>query len=126
VFLLTLAALYAMGMLFASLFLLFGREAWHVCSALQEPVYFLSGMYFPVRTLGAVGMIAAAIVPLGLGLDAVRQVLLGEAARGLLPVGVESALLAVLAVALFVLARFALEHLERLSKREGRLTQRWQ
>src|SRR5262249_49338010 len=44
VFLLTMVALYALGMTLASLFLLYGREAWHTANALQEPVYFLSGL----------------------------------------------------------------------------------
>ncbi len=126
VFVVTMAALYSLGMLFSSLFLLYGREAWHLCNAMVEPVYFLSGMYFPLRTLGALGAVAAGIIPLGLGTDAMRQVLIGEAARGLLPVRTEVALLAGLAVVLFVSARGALAYIERLSKHEGRLTQRWQ
>jgi ABC-2 type transport system permease protein len=126
VFTVTMATLYALGMTLSSLFLLYGREAWHVCNALSEPVYFLSGLYFPLRALGALGAVAAGLVPLGLGVDALRQVLLGPAAHGLLPVRVETLILAALAVALLFLARVALGYLEGLSKREGRLTQRWQ
>ena len=126
VFVVTMAALYALGMTFSSLFLLYGREAWHVCNALQEPVYFLSGLYFPLRTLGALGAVAAGLIPLGLGIDAMRQVLLGGAARGLLPVRVETLCLFGFAALFFVLARVALAYLENLSKQEGRLTQRWQ
>jgi ABC-2 type transport system permease protein len=126
VFAVTMTALYALGMTLASLFLLYGREAWHVCNALQEPVFFLSGLYFPIRALGSFGALAAGLVPLGLGVDAMRQVLLGAEARGLLPLEVEIALLAVLGVAFLFLARAALAYLEGLSKREGRLTQRWQ
>jgi len=126
VFAVTMAALYALGMTLASLFLLYGREAWHVANALQEPVYFLSGLYFPIRTLGALGALAAGLVPLGLGVDAMRQILLGDAARGLAPVRIETAVLAALAAVFLVLARAALAYLETLSKREGRLIQRWQ
>ena len=126
VFAVTMAALYALGMAFASLFLLYGREAWHVCNALQEPVFFLSGLYFPLRALGALGAVAAGLVPLALGVDAMRQVLLGEAARGCCRSATEVAILAGLAAVFFVLARGSLDYLERLSKREGRLTQRWQ
>ena len=126
VFVVTMAALYAMGMTLASLFLLFGREAWHLCNAFQEPVYFLSGIYFPLRTLGALGSVAAALVPLALGIDAMRQVLIGPAARGLLPVRIEVLALTGFALVFLVLARVALGHLERLAKQEGRLTQRWQ
>ena len=124
VFMIAMAALYALGMTLASVFLLYGREAWHLCNALLEPVYFLSGLYFPLRTLGGLGLVAATLVPLGLGVDALRQVLLGPAAHGLLPL--ELSLLAGLAVAFLALARVSLAHLESLSKREGRLTTRWQ
>ena len=126
VFVVTMAALYALGMALASLFLLYGREAWHVCNALQEPVFLLSGLYFPIRALGTLGALAAGLVPLGLGVDAMRQVLLGPAARGLMPIPAEVAILAGLAAVFMALARAALAYLERLSKREGRLTQRWQ
>jgi ABC-2 type transport system permease protein len=126
IFALAMGALYALGMTFASAFLLWGREAWHVCNALQEPVYFLSGMYFPLRTLGGLGAVAAGVIPLGIGIDAIRQVLLGDGAQGLLPVRTEAAILAGFVVVFLALARFSLAHLERLAKREGRLTQRWQ
>ncbi len=126
VFLVTLGALYALGITFSSLFLLYGREAWHICNALQEPVYFLSGLYFPIRALGALGAVMAGIVPLALGIDAMRQVLLGRAAHGLLPVGTEGMILLGFAVLFLVLGRMALDYLEALAKKEGRLTQRWQ
>src|SRR5206468_6588200 len=120
VFVVTMTALYGLGMTLASLFMLYGREAWHVCNALQEPVFFLSGLYFPIRALGSLGAVAAGIVPLGLGVDAMRQVLLGPAAHGLLSIRAEIATLAVLAGLFLVLARAALRYLEGLSKREGR------
>ena len=126
VFVITMAALYALGMALASLFLLYGREAWHMCNALQEPVFFLSGLYFPIRALGALGGVAAGLVPLALGVDAMRQVLLGPSAHGLLPMATEVWILSGLGVVFFILARFALQYLENLSKHEGRLTQRWQ
>jgi ABC-2 type transport system permease protein len=126
VFVLTMVALYALGMTLSSLFLLYGREAWHTANALQEPVYFLSGLYFPIRSLGALGAVAAGILPLTLGTDAMRQVLLGRAAQGLLPLPLEALALAAFGVLFLWLAREALAHLEALSKREGRLTQRWQ
>ncbi|MGH7742723.1 MAG: ABC transporter permease [Candidatus Eiseniibacteriota bacterium] len=126
IFLLTMVALYTVGMTLASLFLFFGREAWHLCNALTEPAYFLSGMYFPIRALGALGATAATILPLGLGVDAMRQALLGPGAHALLPLRLELAALAAFGVLFFFLARVALERLETLSKREGRLTQRSQ
>jgi len=126
VFVLTMVALYALGMTLSSLFLLYGREAWHTANALQEPVYFLSGLYFPIRTLGTLGMVAAGILPLTLGTDALRQVLLGASAHGLLPLGLECLALGGFAVLFLWLASVSMRYLESLSKREGRLTQRWQ
>jgi ABC-2 type transport system permease protein len=126
VFVLTMVALYALGMTLSSVFLLYGREAWHTANALQEPVYFVSGLYFPIRSLGAFGAVAAGILPLTLGTDALRQVLLGPAARGLLPLPLEALALGGFGVLFLWTANVAHAHLEKLSKREGRLTQRWQ
>jgi len=126
VFTLTMTSLYALGMTLASLFLLYGREAWHLSNALQEPVFFLSGLYFPLRALGALGSLAAGLVPLGLGVDAIRQVLMGKAARGLLSLPTETLILVGFSAVFIELARASLAYLEGLSKREGRLTQRWQ
>lgn len=126
VFLLTMIALYALGMTLASVFLLYGREAWHTANALQEPVYFVSGLYFPIRSLGTLGAVAAGILPLTLGTDALRQVLLGPAARGLLPLPLEALGLAGFGALFLWTAHLSLGYLETLSKREGRLTQRWQ
>jgi len=126
IFFLTMIALYALGMTLSSVFLLYGREAWHTANALQEPVYFVSGLYFPIRSLGAFGAVAAGILPLTLGTDALRQVLLGPAAKGLIPLPLEALALAGFGVLFLWTANVAHAHLETLSKREGRLTQRWQ
>jgi ABC-2 type transport system permease protein len=126
VFLATMAALYALGMTLASLFLLWGREAWHMANALIEPVYFLSGLYFPIRALGVFGAVTAAIIPLTLGVDALRQVLLGPGAHGLIPVRYELLALVAFAALFLWLSRVALRYLEDLAKHEGRLTLRWQ
>ena len=51
VVLLMMLALYGLGMVFSSAFLLWGREAWHMVNLLQEPIYMLSGMNYPLHTL---------------------------------------------------------------------------
>jgi ABC-2 type transport system permease protein len=123
-FLLTIIALYALGMLFASLFMLYGREAWHTASLLQEPVYFLSGSYFPTRFLPFVVQLVASFIPLTFGLDAIRRVIIqGE---GLVNIWVDVIALVVFILVLMPLARFALKFMENLGKKEGRLTLRWQ
>lgn len=127
VFLLTMIPLYGLGMLFASLFLMWGRQANHLAELLQEPIYFLGGVNFPIRHLGTVSALIVATLPLAVGLDAMRQLVFpGPASEGILPVGVEMVILAVMSVVFLVGAKFALQYLEHLARREGRLTLRWQ
>lgn len=133
VFFVTLIALYGMGMMFASLYLLWGREAWNLSSLLEEPIFFSSGMYFPAKGLTLVGTwgtavaLAGSIVPAMLGLDALRQLTLpGTAPLPIAPPAVELELLLVLAVVFLILARYTLAYLETLAKREGKLTSRHQ
>ena len=128
VFFLTLAALYGLGMVLASLFLMWGREAWHLTQFLVEPVYFVSGLNFPIARLGIVGSLAIALLPLAVGLDAMRQLAFADAAY---PLGtpspeVEALILVAMTVVFLVLARWALRTLERLARQEGRLSIRWQ
>ncbi len=126
VFLLTMLALYGLGMVFASVFLLWGRQALHVVGMLQEPVYLLSGLNFPVKTLGVAVSSVAALLPLTSGVDALRQLLFpGAVDQALLPIWVEAVLLAVLSIVFIALARVGLIRLENWARREGRLTVRW-
>ena len=128
VFLLTLAALYGLGMVLASLFLMWGREAWHLTQLLVEPVYFVSGLNFPIARLGVLGSVAISILPLAVGLDAMRQLAFAGAAYpvGTPPPAVEAAMLVGMVVVFLVFARWALASLERRARREGRLSVRWQ
>ncbi len=125
-FVLTMLALYGLGMVFASVFLMWGRQAVHVVTLLQEPVFLLSGLNFPVRVLGTTVAGAAAILPLTAGVDALRQVLFpGAAGAGLMPVWLEAALLAIMAVAFIALACYLLRRLERQARQKGVLSVRW-
>lgn len=125
VFLLTMAALYGMGMMFASIFLVAGREAWHLSNLLQEPIYLASGFYFPVKALGFWAATFASIIPLTLGMDAMRQLLFEAGPTlGFLPVSTEMGILAGLAVVFIGSAAFALNRLEEVGRREGRLIER--
>jgi ABC-2 type transport system permease protein len=128
VFLLTLAALYGLGMVLASLFLMWGREAWHLTQLMIEPVYFVSGLNFPIARLGVLGSVAISLLPLAVGLDAMRQLAFADSAY---PIGtpgpeVEAAILVGMTVVFLVLARWALSVLERRARREGALSVRWQ
>jgi ABC-2 type transport system permease protein len=125
VFVLTMTALYGLGALFASLFLLWGREAWQIVNAMVEPVYFISGFYFPVRTFGFVIALGASVLPLTLGLDAMRQLAFATGpALGFLPLSIEIAILFGLAVGFLTAAKFSLDVMERKAVVEGTLTDR--
>jgi ABC-2 type transport system permease protein len=124
-FVVTMAALYGLGMVFASLFLLWGREAWHISNLLQEPIYLLSGFYFPVKALGFWVASAASLIPLTLGLDAMRQLLFpANPTFGFLRVDYEIGILLALAAIFVTGSKFALDYMERLARKEGRLTER--
>jgi ABC-2 type transport system permease protein len=120
VFALTLAALYGLGMLMASLFLFYGRDAENIGSALQEPIYLISGFYFPVKALGGYLGGASSLIPLTLGLDAMRQFLL-PGTPAFIPLGWEVAVLAIQIPVYAVAARAALGVMEMRGRRDGRL-----
>jgi ABC-2 type transport system permease protein len=124
-FTLTMAALYGLGMLFASAFLLWGREAWHISNLLTEPIYLVSGFYFPIKALGFWVASAASLIPLTLGLDAMRQLLFPDNPTfGFLGVQKEIWILVALAIVFVAASKFALDAMEKLAKQEGRLTER--
>jgi ABC-2 type transport system permease protein len=124
VFILAMVALYGMGMMFASLFLLLSREAWHISNLAQEPVYLVSGFYFPIKNFTFWIAAAASIIPLTLGLDAMRQLVFPSGpALGFLTVSIEITILAGLCIIFLVAAKLLLGYMERLAIREGRLTE---
>jgi ABC-2 type transport system permease protein len=124
VFMLAMTALYGMGMMMASLFLLLGREAWHLSNLAQEPIYLVSGFYFPIKSFNFWVAAVASFIPLTLGLDAMRQLIFPSgAALGFLTVTVEITVLVVLCVVFLMGAKLLLEYMERLAIREGRITE---
>jgi len=136
VFFATLIALYGLGMMFASLYLLWGREAWNLSALMEEPIFFSSGFYFPLGGLfripgwGPAVAIAGSFIPASIGLDALRQLTLGSTAFGgslwIFSVTTELEILVGMAVLFLILARYCLAYLETLAKREGKLTSRHQ
>jgi len=124
VFFLAMAALYGMGMMTSSLFLLLSREAWHIANLAQEPIYLASGFYFPIKSFNFWVAATASLIPLTLGLDAMRQLVFPSGALlGFLSVEVEILVLLVLMVVFISSARVLLAKMERLAIREGRLTE---
>jgi len=124
VFTLTMVALYGMGMMAASIFLLLSREAWHLANLAQEPIYLVSGFYFPIQNLGFWVAAGASIIPLTLGMDAMRQLVFPSGATlGFLSVRKEILILIGLCILFIIGAYYLLAYMERLSIREGRITE---
>lgn len=124
VFTLCMAGLYGMGMMLASVFLLLSREAWHISNLAQEPIYLLSGFYFPIKSFNFLIAAGASIIPLTLGMDAMRQLVFPSGpSLGFLSVQVEILILIVLSIIFVIAAKFLLDHIEKLAIREGRLTE---
>ena len=128
VFVLTMTALYGLGMMLASLFLVWGREAFHLTNLVIEPVYFVSGLNFPVGRLGTLGAIAIVTIPFAVGLDAMRQlVFAGEPyITGTPSPEVEAVILAVMTVVFGVAARRLIRAIEWMARSRGSLSIRWQ
>jgi ABC-2 type transport system permease protein len=124
VFMLAMVALYGMGMMMASAFLMFGREAWHMANLAQEPIFLASGFYFPIKSLPFWVAAGASIIPLTLGMDAMRQLIFPTGFQfGFMTVQAEIIILAVLSVVFIVTAKFLLSYVEKIAVREGRITE---
>jgi ABC-2 type transport system permease protein len=124
IFSLAMVALYGMGMMAASIYLLLSREAWHISNLAQEPIYLLSGFYFPIKSLNFWVAVSASLIPLTLGLDAMRQLAFPSGASlGFLTVKIEIVILVVLSLVFLLGAKYLLDYMEKLAIREGRLTE---
>jgi len=124
VFTLTMVALYGLGMMAASFYLLLSREAWHISNLAQEPIYLASGFYFPIKNFSFWISAAASLIPLTLGLDAMRQLVFETGpSLGFLSVPLEIMILLVLSIVFLFAARLLLAYMEKLAIREGRLTE---
>ncbi|MBN1593970.1 MAG: ABC transporter permease [Candidatus Coatesbacteria bacterium] len=127
VFIFTLFALYGLGLMFSSIFFLVGRRGWQIMNLFEEPVFFASGFYFPVRTLGATVPFFTSFIPITLGLDAMRQLAFSEDKNmGFLNPELEFIILIALTFIFIVVAKFLLNYMEKLGARTGRILQRWQ
>jgi ABC-2 type transport system permease protein len=126
VFIVTLMALYGVGMIFSSLFLFYGRELWRMALLVQEPVTLASGFYFPVKFLGALGAGIVSLIPLALGLDALRQLLVKNFQFYFLSWKTEVLILIALGIIFGFLAIKMLNYIEIMAKKEGKLTLKWE
>ncbi len=123
VFMVAMTALYGLGMATASIFLLLSREAWHIANLAQEPIYLISGFYFPIKSFPFWLAAAGSLIPLTLGLDAMRQLAFASGpGLGFISVPLELGILCLLAFIFLLVAYFLLKYIEKLAIREGRLT----
>ncbi|MCD6310455.1 MAG: ABC transporter permease [Candidatus Eremiobacteraeota bacterium] len=126
VFFFTLTALYGLGMIGSSVFLLWGRKGLFLSELLHEPIFFLSGFYFPVRILGYIIAGIASILPVTLGLDGMRQLLYGGPENIIfIPVKTEILILIGLTIIYGIGAYYFLKLLEHRAKQDGRIMTRW-
>lgn len=118
----TMLALYGLGMMMSSLFFIAGRGIYYALGVLAEPVFFLGGFYFPVRELGLiVATAAAAIIPVTMGLDALRQTMLGAYHTGLFTPEKELIALTLMGAVFVYASIIIIDKLENLGRREGKL-----
>lgn len=124
VFLLTLFSLYSLGMVFASSFLRFGRSVSKVNELLGEPILFFSGVYFPIRVFPLAMQIAISIIPLALGIEAMRQLLVfGVSSQAILWIYLTLLFLGIL---FFFIAVRLIKYMEKEGRRTGTLTLKWE
>src|SRR5260370_17311523 len=101
--------------------MLYNRELWAVQEMIQEPVALITGLYSPIRALGGYAGAAASIIPLTLGMDAMRQLLFPQGWPSFLPVTWEIVILLALVVVFLVGAAKSFAYIERRAKIEHRL-----
>lgn len=125
-FALTLASLYAMGMVLSALYLAYGREAETINDALHEPVSVMSGVYFP--SIGSASpfpflvQAIASVIPLTVGMDALRRTLFFS--QGISAIYPHLIALSAMSLALLLIASRAMLALENKGRRDGTLTVR--
>jgi ABC-2 type transport system permease protein len=122
-FVLTLSALYALGMCLASLYLVYGRNIEAINDTARDSVSMFSGVYFPTIGAGSpfpVGLQAAvSLIPLTVGMDALRRAIFYPNEVAL--TYEELLVLAVMAVLLILLSDKAVTYLSAKGRRDGTL-----
>ena len=127
-FVLTIVALYSLGMLLASVYLAYGRRAESLNDSVQQSVSMFSGVYFPSVGLGSpfpLGLqLAVSLIPLTIGMDVLRKGVFSPTASSFPTVSEDLAILSVLCVVFFVLAQRAMGYMRQRGRRTGSLVVR--
>ncbi len=126
-FALTISAVFMLGAAASAVYFVIGRMGVKLNMLLMEPVFALSGFFFPVKVLGRVGAAIVSVFPVTLGLDAIRQLVLPELKRlVLLDYRIELAILAAMTISFGVAASVFIGRMLEKGRKLGTLTMRWQ
>ena len=113
-------------MAMSSVFLKAGRAFEYYLGLAEEPIQFFTGSYFPIFSQNILLAIFGSIIPLTLGIDGLRQVLVEGEYFTLLNWKYESIILMFYWVLGLKFAKFSLNWMEKLAREKGTLTLRWQ
>ncbi len=127
-FTLTIIALYSLGMLLASVYLAYGREAESLNDSVQQSVSMFSGVYFPSIGQGSPFPVSlqlvVSLIPLTIGMDVLRKAVFAPLTSSFPSVNEDLAILAVLCVVFFVGAQKATGYMRERGRRNGTLVVR--
>jgi len=118
-FVLSVASMLGIGMFFASLFV-WTRGGRVLANSLQAPIYFFSGVSFPIQVLPWWCQWVSRCLPMTYGLDAFRRSLLAGATIN--DVAYDIYILLAFMTIYFVLGNISLRYLERLSAKKGSMS----
>ena len=125
VFLPCVFSLYSIGMAMSSVFLKAGRAFEYYLGLAEEPIQFITGSYFPIFAHSILLAVFGSMIPLTLGIDGLRQVLVGDYGSPL-SWQLEAFILTIYWIIALKLAKISLSWMERLAREKGTLTLRWQ
>ena len=126
VFLPCVLSLYSIGMAMSSVFLKAGRAFEYYLGLAEEPIQFITGSYFPIFSQNVLLAVFGSIIPLTLGIDGLRQVLVDGEYVSPLNWKIEALIMLIYWFLGLKLAKKSLSWMEKLAREKGTLTLRWQ
>lgn len=125
-FFLTISAIFMLGAAASSIYFVLGRTGIKLNLLLMEPVYALSGFFFPVKILGKLGAAIVSVIPITIGLDAIRQLVLADPKKfGFMDYRVELAILFVMTILFGAGANVLMGKMIEKGKKLGTLSLKW-
>jgi len=125
-FFLTISAIFMLGAAVSSMYFVLGRAGEKLNLLFMEPVFTFSGFFFPVKILGRVGAAIVSIIPITIGLDAIRQLMLSNPDKlKFIDYKIELVILFVMTFLLGLGANVILNVMLEKGKKLGTLTLKW-